>query len=374
MANASTLLAHNIVPLAYAPYVTMLMGLLFQLGAPFLLLTAKDAWLASPRIRLVAVALLLFVPESIEVSAHSMHIQFHLALCCGLILALATTLGWQEYMRLGLLFLGPLSGPGAVSLAPLFIVRLFFDRTRARLIECLVIIGASATQVLLFFGHYGQRTYNSTLPDFILAFFVRYILYPFFGFKHLVATIGYALQKQEAAGHMPYGVIALTLVLMALFAGTILYQAVYNKNTRDAAWLALAGGWHACASMYGALGGASTMIFPHFSERYVFVGQSMLACSILCLAVTGRRMVSRICWGLVVLMLVFGFCNFWSPFVIPRMLQHGSAWRGEVARWEKDHSYGLHVWPDPQWVMYLDGSHTAEQRMQACPVHQDQAE
>ncbi|QHC34988.1 hypothetical protein [Komagataeibacter xylinus] len=162
MANGSTLLASRLVPLAYAPYVTMSIALVFQLMAPFMLLTAKDEWLSSTRTRIVAVALLLFVPQSVEVSVQSMHTQFHLALCCGLILALATTSGWREYMRLGLLFLGPLSGPGAVSMAPLFVLRLFFDRTRARLVECLVIVGASATQLLFFFEKYGERTYNST--------------------------------------------------------------------------------------------------------------------------------------------------------------------------------------------------------------------
>ncbi|MGS0647198.1 hypothetical protein ACU81Q_06155 [Komagataeibacter melomenusus] len=367
VANASTLLARHLVPLAYAPYVTMSVALLFQLGAPFLLLTAKDAWLASPRVRLVAVALLLLVPQSVEVSAQSLHSQFHLALCCGLILALETCSGWREYLRLIMLFLGPLSGPGAVSLGPLFVLRLLADRSRVRLVECLVIISASAIQVLFFFGKFKTRTYNSNLYDCILAFFVRYFVYPFMGFKHFVNRLGQTLQAHELAGHPPYGFIVLTLALMALVAGMFLYQAWYNKNTREAAWLALAGATHAFAAMYGALNGAVTIIVPYFAERYVFVGQSLLACSVLCLAVTGGQVVQRVCRVLVAVMLLFGVYHYFKPFIFHPFME-GPSWRGEVARWGKDHSYGLRAWPAIGWLVYLDDTHTAEQRRKACPV------
>ncbi|QHC34986.1 hypothetical protein [Komagataeibacter xylinus] len=171
-------------------------------------------------------------------------------------------------------------------------------------------------------------------------------------------------------GHVPSGIIPLTIALMVLFFGTVLYQAIYNKKTREAAWLALAGGTHAFASMYGGLGGALTTIAPD-AERYVFVGQSLLACSILCLAATGKQFVSRVCWVLVTLMLIFGISHFRKPVINSYPFLKGPLWSGEVTQWEKDHSYGLHVWPGSfHWIMYLDGSHTPEQRMQACPLRE----
>ncbi|PYD55495.1 hypothetical protein CFR75_16240 [Komagataeibacter xylinus] len=351
VANASTLLAYHFMPLADAPYLTMGIALLFQLCAPWLILTAKDAWLASYRVRLIAVTVLLVVPEWVEVSLHSVHSQYHLALCCGLILALDTEKGWREYLRCALLFCAPLSGPGGVVMAPLFILRAIADRTRVRMAECLVINVASAIQILLFFHKFQTRAYSVNCYDYVLVFLIRYVMTPLIGLKHTVIHIGQSLQTMEQEGNTPYPFVMVAVCLLGLCVGTLIYQMIFNKRSHEAVWLALAGGAHALVSMFGALGGAITLFPPYFAERYIFVGQSLFSLSIVCLAVTGTPVVKKICWYLVAIMVVMGIYHFITPF--NKNMLHGPSWWVEVTRWEKNHDTALHIWPQPEWNMHL---------------------
>ena len=351
VANAGTLLAYHVMPLADAPYLTMGIALVFQLCAPWLVLTAKDAWLVSYRVRLMAVALLLLVPEWVEVSLHSVHSQYHLSLCCGLILALATGKGVCEYVRCALLFLAPLSGPGGVVMAPLFILRAAVDRSRARVVECMVINVASAVQLLLFFHKFQDRTYSVNFYDYALVFLTRYAMTPLMGFKPFIIKFANVIQEMEKGGRTPYLLVILAFCVIGLCVGTLIYQTVRNKQAEEAAWLALAGGMHALVSMYGALGGAITVIVPSYSQRYVFVGQSLFALSIACLAVTATPSVRKTCRYLVSIMLVVGMYHFITPFM--KNMLHGPSWKAEVAHWEKDHDAPLHVWPPPEWNMHL---------------------
>lgn len=63
--NLAGLLARHLVPLAYAPYVTITIALLIQLCPAILLATARDEWL-SGRIRLITALLLLATPPATE--------------------------------------------------------------------------------------------------------------------------------------------------------------------------------------------------------------------------------------------------------------------------------------------------------------------
>ncbi|MCE2565436.1 hypothetical protein [Komagataeibacter sp. FNDCF1] len=352
VANASTLLACRLMPLADAPYLTMAIALLFQICAPLLILTARDTWLATPRVRYIAAALLLLVPESAEVSLHSIHSQYHLALCAGLIVSLATETGWREGLRRILLFLAPLSGPGGVIFAPLFILRACVDRSRARLVECLLINVASAIQVLFFFKKFDDRVYSFNFYDFVLVFLNHYIMYPFIGLKHALVHFGMHLQDMERMGNPPYFFVGLTLVILVLLGAVLVYEAIRHSDAREAIWFALAGGMHASASLYGALGGAITAIPAGNAERYVFVGQSLFALCILCLAMTGTRVISRTCWYLVYIMLAMGAYHY---IAFGKNMVHGPSWWEETARWKQDHSHVLLIWPEePQWTMRLN--------------------
>jgi hypothetical protein len=113
-ANTTTLLVAQLVrggvlSLERAPYLTMGMALSSQLLPAILILTGRAQWLESRLAVITALLMIAITPATEEVFFNVMHIQFHLALCVALILAL--DLPRRRLVRIGygmLLFLAPL--------------------------------------------------------------------------------------------------------------------------------------------------------------------------------------------------------------------------------------------------------------------------
>lgn len=170
--NAATLLAFWLAPLPQAPYVTIAIGLAFQLLPLYLLLTAREAWLADFKTRVWATLLLLLVPETSEISLQSLHIQFSLSLASAIILTLATERTVQRWFRLGILFLTPLCGLSAIPLGLLYGLRVLYQRSWLRFEQLCVFSLSSALQLLFFYDpHFGNaRHYSFSLIDFLTVF------------------------------------------------------------------------------------------------------------------------------------------------------------------------------------------------------------
>ncbi len=80
VANGAGLLAHALVPLRLAPFVTTGVALACQACPLLVLLSARDRWLQSPAV-LCAATLLLATPAAVdEVWLNSIHSQFQLGL------------------------------------------------------------------------------------------------------------------------------------------------------------------------------------------------------------------------------------------------------------------------------------------------------
>lgn len=148
VANAATRAASRAMPLAAAPYLTIAVGLFFQLLPPGLLLTARDTWLRPLRTRLAGMLLILLVPASEEVWLQTLHCQFHLTLACAILLAIAAPGGRAAIAPAAILLPAPLCGPGAIVLLPLFVLRAAADRDARRRLQGLVLAGGSAIQLL----------------------------------------------------------------------------------------------------------------------------------------------------------------------------------------------------------------------------------
>lgn len=122
VANAAPIIAWHTVPLEYAPWVTTGIGLIFQCCPAIILVCSRDEWLR-PRWSLIAALLIIATPPMVsEVWLQSLHSQFHLALCCALILALDAPQKRLAWFGGVLLFLAPLCGPAASGLLPLWLL------------------------------------------------------------------------------------------------------------------------------------------------------------------------------------------------------------------------------------------------------------
>ena len=123
------------------------------------------------------------MPAVEEVWLNTLHCQFQLTLCCGILLALDPDPGSAGRRRFGqlILFLAPLCGPGAIATLPLFVARSVVDRSVGRARQTLPLAVGSVLQLTLFFHHESVRGYG--LDPFLLLdiFTVRHLMLPFGG-------------------------------------------------------------------------------------------------------------------------------------------------------------------------------------------------
>lgn len=344
VANAATLAARVLMPLPLAPYVTITVGLAFQLLPPLLLLTAHDAWLGRLRTRIAAMLLLLLVPGTEEIWLQTLHCQFELTLCCGIILALDIPAGAAAGARLAILALAPLCGPGAVALVPLFLARAALDRSAARLVQALTLAVASALQLLLFVAPFAGRTYHLDPALLLCVVAIRHVVEPLFGLK-LAYLAGHDVTRRLAAGHVPVWAALLPVAVFVPLATVSLRRPV----TPASAWLLAAAGLTGLAACYGALGGTAILIGAQSGERYIFVPQALLTLAILAIAATATPRIAQAAAVAVAWLIAVGGATYLST--LPD-IRNGPAWRDEVRAWQHDPRHKLRIWPEG-WTVTL---------------------
>lgn len=351
-ANAGTLAARWLMPLPLAPYMTIGLSLLVMLCPFLVLLTARDHWLQPPHVRLAAVALALFVPNSQEVWLQTLHCQFHLALCAGLILALEELpFAPVRWFRRTLLFLAPLCGPIALVLLPLFVARAWLDKSWPRLAQAISLGAGAAIQLAFFFNFFPDRHYQLDPVTFLNLITLRHLVVPFLGIHHYSQSISEAVRSRLASGHIP-----LKATLLPFLVFIPLAYLVWRQRRQSAAlWFFVAFGVLATFSYYGALDGAKAMLILHAGARYVFAPQALLGFSILALAAARPQPFSLAAWGVVAWLLLLGAWEYAHPW---SLMANGPAWSSQIAAWRANPNHRIDLWPEGWWV-YLPPQPTA---------------
>jgi hypothetical protein len=355
-ATATTLLVAKlargaVLPLESAPYVTMAIALTFQLMPAVLLLTGKAQWLER---RLGVIAALLMVaiaPATEEVFFNVLHIQFHLALCVALILALDLPRGTAASIGYGvLLFLAPLCGPAAIVILPLFALRAAIDRDPGRLVQFATLAAGAALQLLLFYGSSPLRGHVFDPATIASAISVRLIALPLIGVR-LTDYLANALHTSQNVGGMLWLWVAAVAVI--LFAVLI---AAAARRSDGAIWLVLS----ALAIAIASFGFGIVIVNPAdlFSvvrgERYNFLPLVLLGLALIALAMRPSGGGRVACASLCGLMLFNGAISYFKPF---QDYAEGPSWPTEVQKWRKDNRYPLAVWPG-RWSVDLSDETT----------------
>lgn len=234
-ASGATLLARYLyVPLEYAPYVTTFIGLFFQILPIYFLLTAKDEWLTPFRVRLLATLLLLFVPESSEISLQSLHIQFHLTLACTLIAFLKTDIRHQRWFKLVLLVFAPLCGLLPIVLLPIFFIQLVTEKNRFRLEQLIALMMGSVIQLSFYLYNLKYnidlnsisiiRQHHMSLTELCSVLYVRDLVFPFLGHRYDVIAKIIAKIFYELKGHHIFILTCITACISLLILFTLLIK------------------------------------------------------------------------------------------------------------------------------------------------------
>lgn len=344
-ANASTLALATLIrsetlPLEYAPYFTMMVGLLSQLLPAILILNGRSPWLADLRVRLVALLILVLMPTTEEVFLNAMHVQFHLALAVGLIAALKAGDGrLRKVFEGSILFLAPLCGPAAIVFLPLFALRGLIERDRRRCWQFAILASGAAIQMLFFYHATPLRGVPFDPLNLAAAMFIRLpaLLFSgvtgadFFGWAAAVGLI------KGGPNLWVLGTLSV-LVFAAIFVATL-------RVRDDAFWLLAAAVGVATVSLgFGIVTGAAfAPFFALAGPRYNYIPLVMLSLCFLCLATRADAAERRTPRMLVGLLLFVGVVHYFRPV---DTYAEGPSWRKEVAAWRADPQHLLLVWPE----------------------------
>ncbi|MDI2090131.1 hypothetical protein [Commensalibacter oyaizuii] len=344
-ANAVPLIAKWSVPLAYAPYVTMGIGLLFQLLPLFLLLTATDQWLISFKNRLFATLLLLFVPETLEISLQSLHIQFSLTLACAIIVMLDISKSRQRWFKLSILLLSALSGVMTLLLLPLFLLQSIFQRNWLRIEQFIVLCIGNIIQFVFFYTPFHEREYHASLSEFLSIFFIKDIYIPFLGNNSF--SNGYSLYIEQLFKNHQVPILSSVLGFLVI---TILLGCVYRyPKTRPSGFLIAYALLNLGLSIIGSIGPKYWFFEPYFNQRYAFISQSLLSITLLYFSSSLPKPGQILCNLLMVWLIIASVNNYYHyisySYGVP-------PWQEQVELWKKNPNYTFQIWPKG-WTMKL---------------------
>lgn len=343
-ANATTLLLAelikgNVISLERAPYFTMIAGLLSQLIPAILILKSRSPWLADNRHRAVALLILLLMPTTEEVFLNVMHIQFHLALSVGLIVALEAGSSRRRAIFEGaVLVLAPLCGPAAIVFLPLFALRAIVDRDARRWRQFALLGLGAAIQLLLFYHSMPLRGAPFDPVNLTAAMFIRLFALPFSGLNGADRVGFMAALGLVKGGPWLWMIAGVSVAFFGmLFAATL-------KARDDAFWLASAAVSVAAVSLgFGILSGqAYSAFFSLAGPRYNYIPLVLLGLCYLCLGARDNKVDRRTPRLMVGVMLFVGAIYFVHPNEI---YAKGPSWKRQVALHQADHSHQLKVWP-----------------------------
>jgi hypothetical protein len=216
----------------------------------------------------------------------TLHSQFYLALCAGIILTMQTEAPrWLRWFRIALLALAPLCGPAAIVFVPFFALRATLERTVERWMQTAALAISSALQFGLFYSAQGGRSYHIA-PDVLASvLFIRHLLIPLFG-RHGAGFLSAQVLAAYNAGKVPWLIVASSVAVFAAWIVAALWR------WPDApAWLLIPGLTLAAVSYYGALDGGANLLHIDFGCRYSFVPQALFGLSLLAFATTRHGVV-----------------------------------------------------------------------------------
>jgi len=339
IANLAGVLAHHFAPLWAAPYVSTTIALLIQCVPAALIVTSRANWLQHRVIVGAALLMIAMMGYSVEISLSSIGSQFYLALAAALVLGFEPRSGAVGALQWFVLLVAPLSGPASWALLPLFALRAFLDRSRARTVQTFILLTGVLLQVIFFYGSATGRGIGISPSLFGGAVLANNVIGPFVQ-GHLNTAIRSALAASFSDGRAPLWPLGIVTVL-----GAAAFAALLRLNDKAPVWLFSAGVAMTTIAYAGALGEKSGLLL--YAGRYAFSPQVLFELCLLIWCVIHRGSV-RFWFGCAFAWLVI------VSFLDYRWVQLGPPWRPEVQKWEHDNSYPMKIWPQG-WTMTLPG-------------------
>ncbi len=345
IANTATLLASRLVALEHAPFITAGIALLVQLLPALLLATAAETWLRRPAPLAAAVLLTILPVRAGEPWLNSITSHFHMMACLGLILALAPRRDGIGRLRLAILLIAPMSGPGNAFLWPLFVLRAWRERSTERWLQVAVMaLGIAIQAALVLSAPIENRPFGAPLHVVLAVFGIEHVVLPLLG-GPATQPLAIALYLAFEAGHPPFWIIALPVPVLG-----VLGLAAWRRADSTTLWLFLAAIWLAAISYYTALTpNKPNQLLLGLGMRYAFAPTLLLGiCLVGLAATTPAPLLRHIATGAVWWLLAVGTSSYHDN----PAFDTGPNWSKEVAAWRANPAHPIQLWP-PGWAMPL---------------------
>lgn len=336
---------------SHAPLVTLLVSLLVQALAPFIILTHDFPWRRSRLACLAAVALCALPPATGEVWLNTITSQFHFALAAALILAAPATEGALLIFDIIVLAVGVLSGPATSFLMPLFVLRALITRRKSDILFAFVIFIGLCVQAGAYVTHpEPARNGHLSAMQLLSVVALHVVVLNFAGVDQAGHLSAYISRLYEQHAFLWPG-LAIMLVFYAILAWGV---ARCGRFTPVLLLLLLAQAVFAFVSfdnaLYGDFTGSMSVVG---GQRYAFApmvltGLILTGCA--CAASGVRKLV---CIAATLLLLAVGSLNFRAG---TDLFANGPAWSTQIAAWRKNPRFVVSVWPD-HWYMTLPPRH-----------------
>jgi hypothetical protein len=331
-------------PLSTVPYILTYFGfsvlciVFFQLYA-----WARSIRLASINFLVLLVAW-MFIPETYEVWASTVNVQWICSLSILLILLTdreslsSNILMWSFWV-----LLCGLTGVPSCMLAPIFIVRAILDRSKPHAFLGLILSLCSIVQ-LIFILRSGlpERHFSFSLVDILVAPFLQTILVPSFGAKSvfLVMTSIFDVREDYAGWRS----ISFTFLLFIFFLYLFVRSKKYLSDKAIAATAYVVSSWLLVSflNVVGSLGG--NLLLPYGSGRYFFFGASCF-CLLLGLALAAKSKIVRtvaMIW-LTLVAMVGVSQRFFATW--PAVYMSGPSWQNQIQSCPPNQPCLIKVWP-----------------------------
>lgn len=354
ISNFSTMLAARVVPLDYAPFVTLLISLIVQLLPIGIIVFSKaELWKSSGR-KIIGVLIILFTMLSGESWLNTVNSQFYLAMAAFLILIEhGTVISYtKKWIYRILLVLAGLSGLVSCFLTPVYILSTIVERTREKIIHSAILLLTTLIQLWVIFFVFGYHdAFQGRFEGFdallLTPFmFLRTMILPVFG----PTFTDYSVQN-FIFSYFGGALLALVTALVILF---ILYLLSFRLSLKEKIIYL---GSYLLISVLSILSllGNSLEYLPSsfFGARYFFVSSVVFLILLFRNVVYDldkkKKLFPNLSVFLLSLALVAGLIYYQHSLIYR---SDWPEWREQVALWRSGSQEFVEIWP-PGWSIEL---------------------
>jgi hypothetical protein len=334
----------NTVSVAQAPMVTTYLSLLVHVAVVAQIVVFCEAYKLPRHIMLLLVTAWALLPQTYEVWATALNVQWVLGVSVLFIFVMPT--GWlQRHIKGAAVwcFVCGVSGVPAVLMSPAFLLRALIDRSRAPLVVSGVLGLCAGLQlaVLVLFGAVSNRAYPSDPAILALPLLLQTVLPPISSVDTIV-LLGQALAQRLYEPPLLLGTIALGLGIM----GTVLAIAASGRRGSRVYPTLFAWVFVTVVQTFGAAASdPKSLLIPPNGGRYYLFGSVCLCIMLAWGSVTNVKTFRVIALGLLLSIGLNGaiqaeFSSWMTPFI------QGPSWTDQI----KDCRHGatpchILIWP-----------------------------